>query len=314
LLTAKLFIMELRQLRYFIAVARTLSFTEAAKQLYITQGTLSQQLRQLEFELGSDLFVRNSRNVMLTEAGQTLLPLATRMIETSELCQSQMKDLRSGVRGELRIGVSNSMKRLVGNTAKEFLKRYPDVSLLIYCRGAMDLLRRLRANELDMIVSFRQWEPQPDLDTKILFSSRLSVIMSSDHYLAGRSSLRLDDLSRFGMILPGGGLQARRIFENFFSVNISTLGQHVVVNDVDIILDLIKGTDRVALLSSAEIIDRKGFVAVPLTVGNGELLECREMVCCAQRLVTSYTKRSTLAFAELLSEQAHLERICMELG
>ena len=61
--------MELRQLKYFVAVARTLNFTEAARQLYITQGTLSQQLRQLEYELGTTLFERSSHNVSLTEAG-----------------------------------------------------------------------------------------------------------------------------------------------------------------------------------------------------------------------------------------------------
>ena len=72
--------MELRQLRYFATVARTLNFTEASRQLYITQGTLSQQLRQLEFELGSDLFTRTSRSVELTEAGEALLPLAEEMI------------------------------------------------------------------------------------------------------------------------------------------------------------------------------------------------------------------------------------------
>ncbi|MCQ2182845.1 MAG: LysR family transcriptional regulator [Bacteroidales bacterium] len=303
--------MELRQLRYFVSVARTLSFTEAARQLFITQGTLSQQLRQLEFELGSDLFVRNSRNVMLTEAGEILLPIASQMIDTAEKCKSQMRDLRSGICGELRIGVSNSMQKLVTMTAKRFLKQYPDVSLRMHRSSSPDLLSMLHNNELDVIVTFRQQDPDPELETKILFISRMSVVMDANNPLAGRESLRLTDLPMTKLVLPGKGLQARKIFETFFSVNMSSLGQCVIANDVEIILDLVRGSDRVALLSSIEVVDRPGLVAVPLAIGQGEVLECREMVCCAQSLNTGYVKKSAMAFTEMLGEQADIERICM---
>lgn len=312
-LTLNYLIMELRQLRYFAAVARTLNFTEAARQLYVSQGTLSQQLRQLEFELGSDLFTRTSRSVALTEAGETLLPLADKMIETAGLCQSRLKDLRAGISGELRIGVSNSMRKLVSTTARQFLVRYPEVSLQICSNSTISLLRMLREKELDMIVTFCQQDPAPDLYTRVLFSSRLSAVMSSGHCLAEETSLGFDDIGRFKTILPGGGLQARRLFEEFFSVNVGRLKPCATVNDIDIILDMVRGSDRIAILSSADIRDREGFVAVPLTIGNGEFPEGRDMICCAQRLNESYRKRSTLAFAEMLSECADIERICMQM-
>lgn len=305
--------MELRQLRYFIAVARTLNFTEAARQLYITQGSLSQQLRQLEFELGSDLFVRNPRKVSLTEAGETLLPLAIQMVETSDLCKAKMKDLKAGISGELRIGVSNSMKRLVCETARQFLNSYPEVSLQIVCGSTISLMRMLRSKELDMTVGFCQQDPDPDLFVKVLFTTRLSAVMARGHCLAERQNLTFKDLEQFHIILPGEGLQSRKLFEQFFSVDMGNLKPCATVNDIEIILGMIKGTDRIALLSTVDVQDREGFVSVPLTIGNGEIPTGRDMTCCAQRLDESYRKRATLAFVEMLSERADIERICMQM-
>ena len=85
--------MELRQLKYFVAVARTLSFSEAARQLYVTQGTLSQQIMLLEDELGSLLFERTSHKVALTEPGMVLFPLAKNIIQQVEQCKLQVGDL-----------------------------------------------------------------------------------------------------------------------------------------------------------------------------------------------------------------------------
>ncbi|MDE7128161.1 MAG: LysR family transcriptional regulator, partial [Bacteroidales bacterium] len=76
--------MELRQLRYFVKAAGTLNFSEAAKSLYVTQSTLSQQIRQLENELGVQLFERNSHEVSLTDAGEELLPYAMKTLESAE--------------------------------------------------------------------------------------------------------------------------------------------------------------------------------------------------------------------------------------
>lgn len=302
--------MELRQLKYFAAVARTLNFTEAARQLYITQGTLSQQLRQLEFELGSDLFVRSSHSVVLTEAGEVLLPLATEMLETSELCQSRMKDLRKIVSGELRIGVSASLRHMTSIVARQFMSKYPGVTLHIYSKGAVDLIQMLRNKELDLAVTLRQHCPDPDLYTKELFVTYLSAVVCKNHFLADRESIHISDLERFGLILPGGGLVARESFEDFFCISLGKIKPIASVESVDVILDLIRGTDKVALLSSIEVADKPDFVAVPIEIeGEGR----REMVCCAQRLTSTYRKRSTLAFVDLLSQQADLERICMNL-
>ena len=86
--------MELRQLKYFVKSAEYLNFSEAAKHLFITQSTLSQQIKQLEFELGFALFIRNSRHIILTEAGEEFLPFAMRTIQDAEDGVQRLYDLQ----------------------------------------------------------------------------------------------------------------------------------------------------------------------------------------------------------------------------
>lgn len=85
--------MELRQLRYFVTVAATRSFSDAARKLFITQGTLSQQIKQLEDEMGVQLLARTSHSVMLTEAGEELLPFAKETIDSAINCRNRMIDM-----------------------------------------------------------------------------------------------------------------------------------------------------------------------------------------------------------------------------
>ena len=88
--------MELRQLKYFVKVAETLNFSEAARELCITQSTLSQQIKQLEHEMHTTLLLRNSHSVALSEAGNELLPYATRTLKDADVCIERINDLQIG--------------------------------------------------------------------------------------------------------------------------------------------------------------------------------------------------------------------------
>lgn len=124
--------MELRQLRYFVKAAETLNFSEAAKALYITQSTLSQQIRQLEAELGIALFERNSHSVILTEAGEQLLYQAIDAITAADVCVTKINDLKQLQTGTLNIGVTYSFSPILTEPLIMFMKQYPNVKLNIY--------------------------------------------------------------------------------------------------------------------------------------------------------------------------------------
>src|SRR5690606_25702982 len=100
--------MELRHLRYFIAVASSLNFTRAAERVHVTQSTLSHQIRQLEEEIGQALFERKGRRVVLTDAGESFLAYATRAMTVIDQGLSELKQSVVSMTGEVRIGTTHT--------------------------------------------------------------------------------------------------------------------------------------------------------------------------------------------------------------
>ena len=126
--------MELRQLKYFVKVAETLNFSEAAKAMCVTQSTLSQQIKQLEEELGESLLTRSSHSVALTEAGMTILTNAKQAIYEAGLCVERINDLNRLATGTLNIGVTYSFSPILTETILTFMKAYSNIKLNIFIR------------------------------------------------------------------------------------------------------------------------------------------------------------------------------------
>ena len=112
--------MELRQLKYFVKTAETLNFSEAAKALFVTQSTLSQQIRQLEQEIDTVLFVRDSHSVQITESGERLLPLAERTLKDATSCLDMVRDLKNMLSGSLNIGITYTFAPILTQTVIAF--------------------------------------------------------------------------------------------------------------------------------------------------------------------------------------------------
>lgn len=299
--------MEIRQLRYFVTVAQTLNFSEAARRLYITQGTLSQQIQQLEYEMGSPLFDRSTRTVTLTEAGEQLLPLATETLSAAEACKTRMADLRSGLVGNLSIGLIKTFKGMMTDAARPFIKEHSGVSMNIQFAIAEDLLEMLRSREIDIALAYKSVIDQPDIESETLFKTSLHILMRKDHPLAGAGSLTLDGLSGFGVIIPGRGLQARRSFDKFLGIDTRKLNIRLETNDADAAMDMIQGSDMLAVGTPLPAADRDGIIAVPLENGR------YQMQCCAHRLKDGYRKKSAEIFLEKLRESARFERFARGL-
>lgn len=292
--------MELRQIRYFVTVAGTLSFSEAARRLYITQGTLSQQIRQLEDELGTPLFIRNSHTVELTEEGVALLPLARRTLDAAQACSDSVKDHRKMLCGTLNIGVTYSFTEIVAVAVKNFLKEYPGVNMKVYCKTAEELYDMLKDRQIDMMMAFKPAQEHLDVESSRLFEYSLRAIMRKSHPLAGRSEVTLDDLSRQWMALPAAGLQARAALDKQICIDTTRLNLRVEINDPNLILDLIQSTDMISILSSQTIQYRPGLVAIPI-----KDIDYR-MQGCVHFLKEGYRKRSADVFIDMLKEEATL--------
>jgi DNA-binding transcriptional LysR family regulator len=143
--------MELRHLRYFVAVAETLSFARAARALNLSQPPLSRQIRALEDELGTALFVRTKRSVQLTPAGAALVPEARRLLREADGLKAGARRLAAGEVGTLALGfISVAAYNLLPELAPEFRRRHPGVRLVLQEATSDVLLAGLRQGDLDI--------------------------------------------------------------------------------------------------------------------------------------------------------------------
>ncbi|WP_046155651.1 LysR family transcriptional regulator [Chromobacterium vaccinii] len=190
--------MELRHLRYFIAVAEELHFTRAAERLHIGQPPLSQQIQSLEAELGAPLFRRHQRKVELTAAGLQLLPRARQILADSAAAAAAVRRTADGETGELRIGFTSSLPLtpILHHSLQHYRRDYPAVRLTLsemFTAGQFDALER---RQLDLgFVRFNGPTPSPLIRVEELHRDRLLAVVPSAHPLAAEKTLALSRLA-----------------------------------------------------------------------------------------------------------------------
>ena len=211
--------MELRQLKYFVKTAETLNFSEAARALFVTQSTLSQQIRQLEKEMDTVLFERDSHSVQLTESGERLLPLAKRTLMDAVTCMDTVNDLKKMLSGSLNIGITYTFAPILTETVIAFTKAHPAVKLNIFYKTMEELMSMLEKRELDFVLSFKPSSVHPAIESHVLFDNNLSVIVNRNHPLAEKEKITLQDILPHGIAMPAKGLQSRNDLTNFIHLH-----------------------------------------------------------------------------------------------
>ena len=204
--------MELRHLRYFVAVAEELHFRRAAERLHMSQPPLSQQIRQLEEEVGATLLLRNQRKVELTAAGAAFLVRAREILEAVEDAARQARRVQRGEVGRLAVGfVGSAMYSFVPELLRAFREQAPDIALRLHELGTTEQLRQLDDGRLD-VGFLRTPGRRPGLSFETVLEEPVVVAMPDVHPLAQRSLVRLSDLVGESLVLltPAGspGLRA----------------------------------------------------------------------------------------------------------
>lgn len=290
--------MELRQLKYFVQTAKTLSFSEAARRLYISQSTLSQQIRQLEDELNCPLFKRDSHRVMLTECGERLLPMAMKCMQDADACVLEVANVKNMMIGSLNIGVTYTFRNVLWYTMKEFLYTYKHVKLNVYYTNTETLLKMLRKHEIDFALAYKREEHYDDIESFPLFSDTLCAIMPKGHELAKKKSISFKDLEKYPVALPTSSVQGRSRIDRELQNNPDVhLRVRIELNDSNFLCDLVEqGTQLVTLLSSAVTANHKGLVAIPLNILENELQGCVHV------LKDEYRKHTAKEFVQMLRD------------
>lgn len=287
--------MELRQLKYYIKVAETLSFSEAAKALYVTQSTLSQQIKQLENELGTLLFARSSHSVSLTEAGKEMLPYAKDAVNAADLCMIRIADINDMSLGTLNIGVTYSFSPILTETLITFRKSYPRIKLNIFYKPMAELMDMLKERKVDFVLAFRPAGTLEGVESHTLFQNYLAAIVGQGHPLWDKEKVTLDELQKYDLALPAKGLQARNAFDTA-SASCKDLRIRIELNEVNILLDIIRQTTLASVLAEATIHNESGVRAIRLDFPENE------MNGCVHALKDVYRKRSMQEFIRMLSE------------
>ena len=299
--------MELRQLKYFVKSAEYLNFSVAAKHLYITQSTLSQQIKQLEFELGFELFLRNSRHISLTEAGEEFLPFARRTIQDAEDGVQRLYDLQNVKTGTLRVGVTYSLSTVLTEGVMSFMKEFPGIRLEIFYKTVDELLVLLREHKVDFILSYKPLFDAPDVDSMPLFENTLALVVAKEHKLAGRKKIKLQELPGIPLVLPSNGLQARMMLDKLLEGSSVQLTSNLELNETNILLQVVATGCYATILSTSAVFGKTRFRAIQLDEP-GNVMEASLI-----SLKGAYQKNAAKEFIDILMNTEAVKRRLMNL-
>lgn len=200
--------MELRHVRYFLALAEEQHFGRAAARLHVVQSALSQQIKQLERELGTPLFTRSTRRVELTEAGRHLVGSARAILAEVERAEERMALLATGRSGRVSIGfVGTATYDVLPRVARTVRARLPDVALEL--RGELlnaELVRGLREGAYDLALMRGGVPAEAGIEVRALRSERLVAVLPAQHPLAGCPAVPLGELAGEAFVVhPSSG-------------------------------------------------------------------------------------------------------------
>lgn len=189
--------MELRHLRYFVAVAEALHFRRAAEKLGIQQPPLSMQIRQLEAEIGTPLFRRAQRRIELTDAGHSFLEDARGILASAQSATGRARKAALGEHGRLRVGMINSapFHPLILRILRDYRDLYPGVWMTLDETSTPELAERIRAQSLDLAFVRPLLDETPGLVTDHLFDEPVLVALPRGHPLSRRRTVPLGALS-----------------------------------------------------------------------------------------------------------------------
>jgi LysR family hydrogen peroxide-inducible transcriptional activator len=197
--------MNLRDLRYFVALADTRHFGKAAERSFVSQPTLSAQIKKLETYLGVQLIERQPRKVTLTETGAKILPLARRILQESDEIVSMARNEHDPLSGKLKVGLIPTIgPYLLPLVARKLRKQLPRLKLMLYEYQTQPLLDKLRAGDIDLGILALP-VPLDGLEVRPLYLESFTLAVPANSPLAKRANVKLDDLSGETLLLLEDG-------------------------------------------------------------------------------------------------------------
>jgi len=245
--------MEMYQIRYFLAVAKTLHFSRAAEECNVSQPALSRAIKSLEFELGGDLFRRERALSHLTELGRTMLPVLQRCFDSSTEAKSLAAAYKKGQAAPLRIALSWSVNLAILVPAlTEIVSTFPGLELKFYRDGDEETAENLKRGESEVALTSRLTSPWDRLDSYLLFSEPLQLALSEAHPLAKHDSVDLADLTGHRVFFRKHCALCARLTEILGEHGVEPQPGDEVISDSDI-MTLLDSSLGVSFLPSSAV-------------------------------------------------------------
>ncbi|MBR4687918.1 MAG: LysR family transcriptional regulator, partial [Bacteroidales bacterium] len=275
----------------------------ASKSLFITQSTISQQIRKLEEELGVELLTRDTRHVTFSDYGEQFYPCAVQVLEEAKAGAERIRDVKDLKVGRLSVGATYSFGPLLKQTVLDYYRLYPHIRLDLLITSKEDLQQKLLDRELDVALTYKSPLGEDHIESHLLFRSRLCLVGRIGELKGVGKTVSVQDLTRFPLALPSKGLQARDTLEDVLFAQNVNLDIRLEINSVRTLLDLVGSSPLVTILSEEAIHQVTGFEAVPIDHPDGR------MDGCYHYLKGAYHKMAAQKFVELLRENNSFHRI-----
>ncbi|MDP2824294.1 MAG: transcriptional regulator CynR [Sulfuritalea sp.] len=290
-----------RSIRYLLAVAEHQSFTRAAEALYVSQPTLSQQIKQLEEALGVQLLDRSGRTVRLTDAGEVYLRHARRALEELDAGKRAVSEVEDLSRGFLRLGMTPVTEYLTTSLLDEFGGRYPGIMVSAMEMSQDHIEAGVAENNIDVGIAFTHtpstdaWSSKIEMHT--LFMEPLSLAVGNAHPFAGRQTpLGMDVFEREPLVMLNPDFALRRHFDLYCLENGITPRIVIETNSLSMIVQSVSLGRLVTVLPTTIACTQSGLFAVPLLP---ELPHHTIALICSKG---AYKSPACRAFGNLASE------------
>jgi LysR family cyn operon transcriptional activator len=291
--------MELRQLKYFIRAAELLNFTNAAAELYVTQSTLSQQIKQLEDNLCVPLFDRLGKRVRLTEAGNLFLSHARKTLREADEGRQVLQDLIDLKTGNLTVGATYGLTAVLVEAIAVFSDRYPGVGIQIIFGSTEYLLECIYKAKIDCMLSFMPVQPSESLEIKPLFTATLSLVAHRSNEITKRRKVTLRQLTKLQLALPAKSYSVRNYLDEALAKEGMNLPCAIEVNDINTLLHLADTGKWSTVLMSSSLFNFPSLKAIPL-----EGTDTQRQATITLPLGV-YRKKSLVALSEIISNKSN---------
>jgi LysR family transcriptional regulator, low CO2-responsive transcriptional regulator len=255
----------------FLHAAETLNFSETAKQLHISQPSVSHQIKMLEQELGVTLFKRSGAGLRMTEAGRVLLPWARRLLHDTQNIQEMMSSLEQEVVGDLHIACSTTAgKYILPQLAARFRQRYPGIQIRIPACASEQVTLDLLEGKAHLGVVSREVD-DPNLEAQEFFHDRISLIVPASHRWALRASIEPSELLEEPIIMrePTSGTR-RVVLEELakYDISLEDLNIFMELGNAEAIVRTVAagyGVGFVSTLAATYPMERGSVIEIPVT-------------------------------------------------